>query len=377
MLTNNDLRKKIQVLSEEKGLEFIDRALLVNDVFPKGFNRSIGEEPIMRYFGQYIPIKKSWSFSVWQPCIRFRDFKKEVCSNSRMHTALFEMVDIGGIHLTNRKNVFETIREKSIKTAYNFLVKRMEIDPKRIYVSYFSGGPLRVINSNLNSRKYIKADIDTVRHWQELGLCDRQFLPDATQQTFVLTFFPFEFYAGYRSEIFIKQPEKNNLIEVGTFQFLNFKTKIDESGNLIDIQTMSGGLGGLVIGLERLLMVVNNLPDIIYCNHIFPLYEEVLKLSKKNDKLSARVLVEALRSMQAIMVDAEDLTGRNNNKRRYKLNRIIRSAKEASDLLKIDLKKQLPRLLKMNINLQPWFFINSDSSANVADRVVKIIRSFD
>ena len=53
MLTNNNLRKKIQVLSKEKGLEFIDRALLVNDAFSRGFNRSIGEEPIIRYFGQY------------------------------------------------------------------------------------------------------------------------------------------------------------------------------------------------------------------------------------------------------------------------------------------------------------------------------------
>ena len=78
MITAGQLKEKISNISRKSGLSKINRSYFINDTFAGDFNYSIGEEPVMRKFGRYLPIKANWSFSVFQPCIRLHDLYKEI-----------------------------------------------------------------------------------------------------------------------------------------------------------------------------------------------------------------------------------------------------------------------------------------------------------
>lgn len=361
-MLNKDLRKKLKFLSKRNKVEMIERSPLINEAFKDDFNYSIGEASILERFGQYLPIKENWSFSVFQPCIRLSDFNKEVKCGSPYHLAFFEMADVGGLHLSKNKNCKE-IREKVIKQGYDFLTRVLGLDPDSLYINYFSGNNLKILSRNLiKSDKYIKADKETIWIWKELGFQEDHFIPDNTQKTFVLTFFPFEFYAGYRSEIFFKKPTKPyDLIEIATFEFLDFRTKLDKNGQLINICPLDGCFGGMAIGLERLLMVVNSFNDIFQCEYISPLYESVLRLSKKKNELAGRVITEAIRLLSAVIVDVDKFFNGKISKRsrRRKLKKVLNDAYAKSEALKLDFKKSWQNLFELNVKLQPWFFNRS------------------
>lgn len=353
MLTHRELRKKIRQISKKEKLLEINRSFFMNDTFVGDFNYSIGEEPIMRKFGKYLPIEKNWSFSVFQPCIRIPDFHKEVKKDSPTHLTVFEMSDIGGIYVSKNSNG-NKIREKSIKNIFKFLTKTLKIDCRRIYISYFSGNTLEALSGNKAHRnKYLPPDDKTLNLFRKLGLSDNQLIPDNTSRTFVLTFFPFEFYAGYRSEIFVKL-ETNKLLEVGTLEFLNLKTKLNPYGQLENVEEMKGFFGGCAIGLERALMAANNYSDIFYCDHIFPLYNVILKLSKNKDLLSVRIMCEVIRLLQSIISDGYEFESDKYPKRKIKIKKLILQLIRAAKTLGIDLNHNVDALLDENAKLISW-----------------------
>ncbi|MFA5961065.1 MAG: hypothetical protein WC848_00060 [Parcubacteria group bacterium] len=353
MLTYKELKKKTRFLSKSKGISEISRSHFVNNTFAGDFNYSIGEEPIMRKFGKYLPIEKNWSCSVSQPCVRISDFHKEVKKKSLKHLMVFEMSDIGGIHITTNSHG-DGIREKSIESAFAFLTEILKIDPRRIYVSYFSGNTLEALSGNKKyGNKKLPPDDRTPAILRKLGLLEQQLIPDDTAHTFVLTFFPFEFYAGHRNEIFIKS-EENGLLEVGTFEFLNLKTKLNKNGQLEDVERMEGFFGGCAIGIERVLMAVNNYPDVFHCDHIFPLYDYILKLSKNRDLTSIHIMCEVLRLLQSIVSDGYEFSSDNYPKRKIKIKKLILQLVRAATFLKIDLNAEIDNLLDENAKLISW-----------------------
>lgn len=368
-MLNKNLRKKIRNFSQKSNLEIIKRSSLINEAFKNDFNYSIGESSIFERFAGYLPIKKDWSFSVSQPCIRLGDFNKEVKNNLPNHLALFEMADIGGLHLLKNKSCVQN-REKIIKNGYNFLVNILGIDPEALYINYFSGNNLKTLSDDKvkNNNKYIEADKETVRVWKELGISDDHFIPDSTQKTFVLTFFPFEFYAGYRSEIFFKKSDQPyDLVEIATFEFLDFQTKLNENNQLMDICHLGGCFSGMAVGVERLLMVVNSFNDIFQCDHIFPLYKNILKLSKNKNDSAARIVTEAVRLLSAIIVEVGSLpSGKiRERSRRRKMKKILQDAYDNAEILKLDFKKHWQDLFRLNARLQPWYYTGNIPSPTI------------
>lgn len=344
MVTSQELRKKLQKLSKKESLVRISRSAFINDTFRGDFNYSMGEEPITRKFGKYFPIKKDWSFSVFQPCIRIPDFHKEVKKNSSHHLMVFEMSDIGGVHVAKNCDGRQ-IRKKIITSIFNFLTEELKIDSKRIYVSYFSGNGLNTLSQKkLQSKKRFPADQETVDVLENLGISKKQLIADPN--AFVLTFFPFEFYAGYRSEIFVKT--KEGLLEVGTMEFLNYKTKLGKDGQLEDIENLDGFFGACGVGMERLLMAANNYPDIFHCDHIFPLYDRIIKLSKNKNILEAHIVCEIIRLLQAIVSDGYDFKNDAHPKRKIKIKKLIRQFLRAAEILELDIEKDINSLLNMN-----------------------------
>ena len=339
--------------------EVVRRMPLINKAFPNDFNYSIGEGVILEKYDRYLPIPENYSFSVIQPCIRITDFLKQVQNNSLNHLGLFEMADVGGLRLfDNKKSLI--IKEKSIEIAYDFIVNDLGLAPESIYVNYFSGNSIKNLSKNkIISNRYIAADIETVNVWKSLGLKEHQFIPDDTEKTFVLAFLPFEFYAGYRSELFIKSHSYNNLFELGTFEFLDFQTKLNKEGKLIDITNLDGCFGGMAIGIERALLIVNGFNNIFQCDHISPLYDKVLSLSKEKNELASRIVTEGIRMLSAInfdpiiMLNDKIPAGR---RRRRNLKKIYDALHANAALLKLNLEKNWEEIFWLNIKLQPWYF---------------------
>ena len=263
------------------------------------------------------------------------------------------MSDIGGINLSTRHDN-SGIKEKSIETTLNFLVEVLEIDIDRIFANYFSGNTLESLTENkIISGQNIPADKETRDLFKKFGLKDSQLIPDNSPKTFVMNFFPFEYYAGFRSEIFISN-ERNKLLEIGTFEFLNYRTKNDRNGNLESLEKMNGSLGGCAIGIERLLMAVNDYPDISHCSHIRPLYDKIIQLSENKDLVAVKIVGEVVRFLQAICGDDYDLDQDAFAKRRSRVRRAIRQLFTASQKLKIDLSTNLDKLIEINSKLISW-----------------------
>jgi len=350
MITSQELRKKLQKLSKKEGLVRIARSSFMNDTFKGDFNYSMGEEPIMRKFGKYLPIEKNWSFSVFQPCIRIPDFHKGVKKNSARHLMVFEMSDVGGVHVSKDCDGRQ-IRKKIITSVFNFLTKELKIDAKYIYVSYFSGNDLNTLSQKkLQSKKKFSADRETIAVLEQLGISKKQLIADPN--AFVLTFFPFEFYAGYRSEIFVKT--KKGLLEVGTMEFMNYKTKLGKDGLLKDIENADGFFGACGVGMERLLMAANNYTDIFHGDHIFPLFSRIMKLSKKKNILEAHIVCEVIRLLQVIVSDGYDFENDTYPKRKIKIKKLIRQFLRAAGAMELDIEKNIDSLLDMNAQLIPF-----------------------
>ncbi|MFH1311155.1 MAG: hypothetical protein ABIH65_01995 [Nanoarchaeota archaeon] len=326
---------------------------VANEAFPGNFNLSFSEPEMLEKFGGLINIKTDLLYTKIQPCIRFEDFKKLRDKKVDISDNYLGVFDMAGICLCypNNKEI-EKKTEELIKKSWEFLINKLKLDKKKIFVKCFNGGNIKdVSKEKYNINKEIEKDNLTISNWIRLGIPKENIILDKTRATILMLHIYRPTPWGYRNEILYKYNGK--LIDIGTIEYLLWEPIFKEN-KIINIKEWENFCCLAVFGLERLNFIENKLKNIYDIETVNPLFKNILKNSKKKNINEAFLLTEAIRTSQRILTDSggyEKLSRHRKKKLAIFIQQIGKSLKK----LEIPTTK-IEDFLNVNANSQPWYY---------------------
>lgn len=310
----------------------INSASLVPENDPTTLFVSSGMQPLLPYFlGQAYPQGKRICNS--QKCFRAVDI--EEIGDAR-HSTFFEML--------GNWSFGDYFKKEQLWWISEFFIKELNLDPKKLYVSVYSG------NQQLN----IPKDNLSIKIWQEIfqhygiqaKVGQRIFIYDDKKNWWSRSGTPDKMPTGEPgggdSEIFYDFGEHLGLhqnsswadepchpncdcgrfIEIGNSVFMEYQK---QQNSFIKLPHFNVDYGG---GLERALMAVENQADLFQTSLFTPIITQLEKLSEQqyqsadNDtKRCMRIIADHLRSSVMLIVDG---VLPNNKEQGYLLRRLIR-----------------------------------------------------
>jgi len=262
-----DLRNKLQNFSKYPNTVKISRSSVVHNGFHGNFNISFTEAPLLEKFNNYLDNNSaSYNFSTIQQCIRVNDFK-DILDDS--HLLLFDMADIAGVIFEANISDEERIERAqfTIRKTFEFLINESGLNPKNFLISYYAGGEVKEATSGkYKFHKFIEAD-PFIKIVKEFGISDEQLMPDKTRTTLLtLNFIPPAPW-GYRNEILYKADNLSEPLDIASIEHLLWRP-IYENETIVDVKRWENFCSFSVVGIERLLMLVNNSSKVYEANHI-------------------------------------------------------------------------------------------------------------
>ncbi len=278
-----------------------------------------GMQPLIPYLlGKEHPKGKRLASS--QKCIRTIDID-EVGDNT--HASFFEML--------GNWSLGDYFKEESIQWSWEFLTSEDEglgLDPKRIYVTVFSGGEIdgvqlerdeesyriwsRIFQSHgFNPEKRIFEKLKD--NWWSAG--DNSPSGTTTEIFYDLTG---ELTEGLTQDEFLTFEDEQKLVEVWNNVFMEY---VKENGKVIgELPSKNVDTGA---GLERVLAVVQGVSSIFDTDLFLPLIQLIQKESDTISERSARIIADHMKTSFFIFSEGVKPS---NTKQGYVLRRLLRKA---------------------------------------------------
>ncbi len=350
-----ELRSIVQNFPKFPGTIDKKPASVCNDGFPGSFNLSYSEAEMIENFGQYLNYDKDLIYSKIQPVIRYLDWKHIANADeySYRYLNLFDLADVGGaIVLSDPKNIHEVV-EFSIKSLNNFLFDKLKLDKSKLRVSYFPGGDIKTATKGKYDFDLELPKDEAVEVWKKFGIREEQFMPELSRDTLLaLNVFGLPTPWGFRHEI--NYLHKGKLLDIATFEYIIYRP-IFKEGKIVNLQNWEHLFSISAVGLDRILMVVNDLGKVTDCSHIKPLVELCLEKSKNKDEEKAIIAIQALRSIHRILTDCGSFASLA-RQRKEKIRDFYRGiATSFLGLGIIEISMVLDELLKLNAKLQDYY----------------------
>ncbi len=278
-----------------------------------------GMQPLIPYLlGKEHPKGKRLASS--QKCIRTIDID-EVGDNT--HASFFEML--------GNWSLGDYFKEESIQWSWEFLTSKDEglgLDPKRIYVTIFSGGEIdgaqlerdeesyriwsRIFQSHgLNPEQRIFEKLKD--NWWSAG--DNSPSGTTTEIFYDLTG---ELTEGLTQDEFLTFEEEQKLVEVWNNVFMEY---VKENGKVIgELPSKNVDTGA---GLERILAVIQGVPSIFDTDLFLPLIQLIREESDTISERSARIIADHMKTSFFIFSEGVKPS---NTKQGYVLRRLLRKS---------------------------------------------------
>lgn len=318
-MTSEEVRRRFLSFFEKRGHSIISSASLVPENDPTVLFNTAGMQPLVPYLMGAKHPRGNKLVDV-QKCVRTTDID-DIGDNT--HATFFEML--------GNWSLGSYFKEDAIKWSYEFLTLKDEglnLDPKRLYVTVFAGDENAPI------------DTESAKIWQKLGVpesriyfkkadsnwwpavkgndtwtgptgpCSEMFYDITPEGLGDLTFEEYE-----------KADQEQKIVEIWNDVFMEYK-KIDGKivGKLKQKNVDTGA------GLERLLMVIQNVNNIFDTDLFVGLMEEAKRISGKFK--SQRIIADHVRTMVFMIADG---VLPSNTDRGYILRRLMRRAFFHSD----------------------------------------------
>lgn len=374
VLTNKQLRKIIEDLPRAKGTKKFPNYSVVNDGFPGKFNLSFTEAEMLDEFDSYLNITHDLIYSKIQPCIRNIDFEKLVKDkNNKTHLALFDLADIHGqLILSSNEKIEEKLRF-AIEHIWKFLTNVMKFSPDQIYISSFAGGTVhQITKGKYDFKKELPKEELALKIWKELGLLTNNNIITTNRETFLSLNLQRPTPWGYRNEIFVKINGK--LLDVATLEYLIFEPKFKDE-KIVDITPARFLLIVSGCGVERILMAKNKFRRIIECDHIFPIYKEVLRLGKKEDEHKSLIVTESLRAIHRVFTDCKGYSNLSKTRKEL-IKKYLRALRNNLKYLEVP-KEKIKSLLALNSKLQDYYPELKNGEKQTYEDILKYIETLD
>ncbi len=336
-----EIRKAYIDYYKERGHAHIPRALLVPQNDPSTLFTGSGMQPLVPYLlGEEHPLGKRLVDS--QTCLRSQDIE-EVGDNR--HTTFFEML--------GNWSLGDYFKSEQLPWIFEFLTKKVGLDPSKLYVSVFIGDKTYGIPKDTDSgniwqilfaNEGIEAkeiELGSEADGSEKGMQDgRIFYYDASKNWWCrngkIKDMPIGEPGGPSTEIFYEFDFVTHNPEYGTHCHPNCDCgRFVEIGNNVlmeYVRTENGfdqlpskniDFGG---GLERIAMASLNDPDAFKISVLLPIIQKLEELSvKKYDSHteSMRVIADHLRGATFLAVDG---VVPSNKEQGYVMRRLLRRA---------------------------------------------------
>ncbi|MFA5029271.1 MAG: hypothetical protein WC518_00790 [Patescibacteria group bacterium] len=347
-----ELRNRIENFTKYPKTQKISRSLIVNKGFHGNFNISFGEAPFLEKFGNYLDNSEAYNFSTIQQVIRVNDFRDDLDST---HLLLFDMADVSGF--IGGKNVSDDERKNiasfTIRKTFEFLINELKLKPERFKISYLTGGNVEVLTAGkYKFDKYVEGD-SFIKTAKEFGICDEQFIPDQTRTTLLALNFQPPVCWGYRNEILYQTDSPSELLDIASIENLLWRP-VFKNGIIADLARWENFWSFQVVGVERLLMLINNSDKVYAADHIMPLITKFSEVTNSLDIHVCRITMELLRVFHRIVADMEGFSILSSS-RKEKLIPYRRKFLQNCEKLGFDYKTNLKELLTLNGKLQPCY----------------------
>lgn len=342
---------KVNLAGQNFAHAIVPSVNLVPENDPTTLFTSAGMQPMIPYFfGSPHPKGKRIVNS--QKCFRSEDIE-EVGDNR--HTTFFEML--------GNWSLGDYFKKEQIHFLFNFLIEELKLDPKRIYVTVFSG----------NKELGIDRDDEAAMTWQELfssagieakiidnpeeGLQGgRIFFYGEKKNWWSRSGVPAKMPIGepggpdsevfydfadptdpekiHRNSVFADQPchvncDCGRFLEIGNSVFMQYQKTLQGFEKLAQPNIDFGG------GLERILAACEQQADVFRTSAFWPIIESLEKISDKNyqdNLLAFRIVADHLRAAVMLIGDGV-LPG--NKEQGYILRRLLRRAARQGRYLEI------------------------------------------
>ncbi len=352
MKTLNEAREAYLSFFQEKGHVRIPSASLVPDNDPTTLFTGSGMQPMVPYLlGQKHPQGSRITDS--QKCFRLNDI--EDIGDNR-HTTFFEML--------GNWSLGDYFKEEQIPWMYEFLTKKLGLDPRNLYVTFFVG----------NEELGIVKDMTSATIWQKMFQTDgieaiikddaelkgmqggRIFSYDEKKNWWSRAGVPenmpigepggpdTEMFWDFGADLLLheKSPYKNQpchvncdcgrFIEIGNNVFMEY---IKTETGFSPLPQKNVDFGG---GLERITAALNNNPDVFLIDAFKPAMDKLSELSQtsyadtQEITTAYRVILDHVRAAVFLIGDGV-LPG--NKEREYFVRRLIRRASVFGNRLNI------------------------------------------
>lgn len=326
---------------------------VINDGFPGTFNLSFSETEFLEEFQDFLDIKHELNYLKIQPCIRHNDFLQILKKHSKKSYMYLGLFDMAGVCFASKNpQLLNQQTEKLIESVYNFLVEKLKLSNKNIFIKCFSGGKVaEVTRGKYLIDKNIDKDSLSIKKWTGLGIHKDNILSDNTRDSLLTLYLHRPTPWGYRTEILYKLPN-GEFLDIGTIEYFPWKPLMKD-GEIIDFTEWENSCCLVVFGLERLNYLVNNLKHIREVDSINPIFNRILKDSQNKDENSAFILSECVRTSQRILTDSDGYENLSRNRRR-KLGDYTNEMFRILSKLEIS-EDKIKEYLKIHANLSPWY----------------------
>ena len=331
-----ELRQKFLKFFEEKEHKIIPSTSLVpsENVELTGTQRVLfttaGMHPLIPYLlGEVHPEGKRLA-SV-QKCLRTDDIDEV---GDAVHNTFFEML--------GNWSLGDYWKEETIAWSWEFLIKVLNLEKERIYISVFAGD------------KDAPFDQESFDVWKKLGVADNHIFKYGKKENWwgpVGETGPCGpdtemFYDVKGGDLNGKDPAANpeRFIEVWNDVFMQYDKKIknqkprtknvekltQDDVEYFPLKQRNVDTG---MGLERMLLALNNTPSIYETGVFTPLVEKIKSLAQKSEERPTRIVADHLRASVFLLADGVKPA---NVERGYVLRRLIRRAIRNGQLLQIE-----------------------------------------
>lgn len=331
------------------GYQSISSSSLLDDSIPMSFVMSAGLVQVERFAA--LSGRGNDRFVLLQNC--FRHFDLDRIGISDTHLSFFRML---GAFTFGSMDCIE-----QICTAWKLAVEIFQLPPEKLWVTYFSGDSI--------AGHEFKSDFATYQTWREVGVRQNQILGlDAKsnfwKQSAMLMGAEHASKCGPNSEIFFDRgenlrcsPDCRPGCTCGRFiEFLNMlfiTDSLDEQSGKLD--SLENPFIELVVGLERLEMILRGCDSVYEIDSIQPLMLQIRSLSESrelenNDRIRfERILADHLRALLFLTSDGAPPPGKGG--RSFIMRRLMREFFVSADLLKINKPSWLSDLIDQAILL--------------------------
>lgn len=339
-MTAQEIRKKYLETLKSHGHKIIPRASLVPYNDPTTLFTGSGMQPLIPYLlGEEHPEGTRLVDS--QTCLRAQDIE-EVGDNR--HTTFFEML--------GNWSLGDYFKKEQINMFYDFLVKEVELDPSRIYVSCFSG----------DEKNNIPKDNESAKIWNEIfknANLDHQTKDIISEENGAklggenvrISFYKDKNWwcragsidnmpegepGGPDTEVFYLFPQVEHDKSYGEFCHVNCDCgRYIELGNSVFMEYLKTNKGFELLpkknvdyggGLERIAAASIDSPDIFKISLLWPIIQELEKQSGKSYEQytnAMRIISDHLRASVFLAVDGVTPS---NKEQGYVMRRLLRRA---------------------------------------------------